>query len=137
MNRHNIEDLNWHFVEDDGLISRRQLDKRVLSLNGSWLTVLFLYQDFNRAKGVFERPQVALVRYRKRKGGYERTNNFNINLDLLQQALPFLARWSMQALAYVEAMDGPQPADPRPAARPSADGPPAAHDASSAAQQAV
>lgn len=106
-----IEELTWEFIED-GLMSRRQLGKHVLDLNGCWLTVAYLYQDLNRRKGTFERPKVALVRYRKYVGHYKKMGQFNFSLPQTQTVLPVLVRWLQISQQLVDDIDGPQPADP-------------------------
>lgn len=125
-----VEELTWEFLED-GMMSRRQLAKHVLDLNGCWLVVAYLYQDLNRKKGIFEKPKVAFVRYRRYGERYKKMGQFNLSLTQVMTAMPVLGGWLQKADEMVEAIDGPAPADPRPA---SAAAPRAA--AASAAPQA-
>lgn len=113
-----IEDLTWQFI-DEGLLVRRQLSKRVVDIRSSWLTVTYLYQDLNRKDGTFDMPKVALVRYRKRNGGYEKVTQFNLSLFQTEEALPHLAKFLRDAPQMVAELDGERgPLDPPSLGRP-------------------
>jgi len=61
----NIEDLSIQWVEEDGTVSVKEIDKFVLS-KGSWTTIMFLYQDRDRRSGEYSPAKVRIVRYQKR-----------------------------------------------------------------------
>ena len=47
----NVEDLTVNY-EEDGVVVVKEIDKEILS-KGSWTTILFRYQDLDRAKGEY------------------------------------------------------------------------------------
>lgn len=118
-----IEDLTWQFVEEDGLVSRRQLSKRVLDINHQWLVVLYLFQDLDRTSGQYKGPRIAFVRYRKVKGGYSKTAQFNLSVSQVSEGLPHLDRFVRDAPQLVAQLDGPPPLDPPSLGRPTLDEP--------------
>src|SRR5688572_736977 len=72
-----LEDLTYDY-EDEGVLVRNQIDRRILT-KGSWATVMFLFQEFDRAKGKFRAPKMAIVRFKKSKGSYRKQSSFNIS----------------------------------------------------------
>ena len=41
--------VNWH--NDQGKLTTKEIDKRVISKGGAWVTVMFLYHDLNQQTG--------------------------------------------------------------------------------------
>jgi hypothetical protein len=72
-----LEELTYDY-EDEGTLVRKQIDKTVLT-KGSWATVMFLFQELDRAKGKFRPPKMAIVRFKKSKGSYRKQSSFNIS----------------------------------------------------------
>jgi hypothetical protein len=72
-----LEELTYDY-EDEGTQVRKQIDKVVLT-KGSWATVMFLFQELDRAKGKFRPPKMAIVRFKKSKGTYRKQSSFNIS----------------------------------------------------------
>jgi hypothetical protein len=72
-----LEELTYDY-EDEGTLVRKQIDKVVLT-KGSWATVMFLFQELDRAKGKFRPPKMAIVRFKKSKGTYRKQSSFNIS----------------------------------------------------------
>jgi hypothetical protein len=72
-----LEELTYDY-EDEGTLVRKQLEKTVLT-KGSWATVMFLFQELDRAKGKFRPPKMAIVRFKKSKGTYRKQSSFNIS----------------------------------------------------------
>ena len=72
-----LEELTYDY-EDEGTLVRKQIDKMVLT-KGSWATVMFLFQELDRAKGKFRPPKMAIVRFKKSKGTYRKQSSFNIS----------------------------------------------------------
>ena len=72
-----LEELTYDY-EDEGTLVRKQIDKVVLT-KGSWATVMFLFQELDRAKGRFRPPKMAIVRFKKSKGTYRKQSSFNIS----------------------------------------------------------
>jgi len=87
-----VEELTVTYV-DDGVETTKELDKVVLS-KGSWATVLFRYQDWDRAKNDYGPEKYSIRRYQKRNGEYRQQSKFNISSRAQAQALvEALQRW--------------------------------------------
>jgi len=54
------------------------LDKVILS-KGSWTTIIFRYQDWDKAKEVYGPDKFTIRRYQKRAGEYRQQSKFNIS----------------------------------------------------------
>lgn len=80
-----IEDLTVTYVED-GIATTKELDKVVLS-KGAWTTILFRYQDWDRAKTDYGPEKYTIRRYQKRGGEYRQQSKFNISSRAQAQAL--------------------------------------------------
>jgi hypothetical protein len=72
-----LEELTYDY-EDEGTLVRKEIDRAVLT-KGSWATVMFLFQELDRAKGKFRPPKMAIVRFKKSKGSYRKQSSFNIS----------------------------------------------------------
>jgi hypothetical protein len=87
-----VEDLTVTYVED-GIETTKELDKVILS-KGSWATLLFRYQDWDRAKNDYGPERFTIRRYQKRGGEYRQQSKFNISSRAQAQALvDALQRW--------------------------------------------
>ncbi|MBB1073156.1 hypothetical protein HUU62_01845 [Rhodoferax sp. 4810] len=90
-----IEDLTISYTED-GIETTRELDKVVLS-KGSWTTVLYRYQEWERAKGTYSPERYSIRRYQKRNGEYRQQSKFNISSRAQAQAIiDALQQWLNQ-----------------------------------------
>ena len=79
--------------EEDGTVIVKELDKEVLS-KGAWATLLFRYQDWNRAKGEYGPPRFTIRRYRKINGEYRQQSKFNISSeDQAVKIIEILKKW--------------------------------------------
>ena len=74
-----IEEVSYNY-EDEGTLVRKELDKVVLT-KGSWATVMFLYQELDKASGQFRAPKMAIVRFKKFKGSYRKQSSFNVSSE--------------------------------------------------------
>ena len=87
-----LEELTYDY-EDEGTLVRKQIDKTVLT-KGSWATVMFLFQELDRAKGKFRPPKMAIVRFKKSKGTYRKQSSFNIsNEKQARQIVEVFENW--------------------------------------------
>jgi hypothetical protein len=92
------EDLTVTYTED-GIDTTKELDKVILS-KGSWTTILFRYQDWDRAKNTYGAEKYSIRRYQKRGGEYRQQSKFNISSRAQAQALvTALQGWLDQAEA--------------------------------------
>jgi len=79
--------------EEDGIIIVKELDKEILS-KGAWATIIFKYQDWNRAKSEYGPPRFTIRRYRKMSGEYRQQSKFNISsADQALKIIGALQRW--------------------------------------------
>jgi hypothetical protein len=74
-----LDELTYDY-EDEGVLVRKQLDKVVLT-KGSWATLMFLYQELDKAAGTFRAPKIAIVRFKKFKGSYRKQSSFNVSSE--------------------------------------------------------
>ncbi len=79
------EDLTVTYSED-GIDTTKELDKVILS-KGSWTTIIFRYQDWDRAKGDYGPEKYSIRRYQKRGGEYRQQSKFNISSRAQAEAL--------------------------------------------------
>lgn len=87
-----VDDLTVSYTED-GIETTKELDKVILS-KGSWTTILFRYQEWDRAKGDYGPDKYSIRRYQKRNGEYRQQSKFNISSRAQAQSLvDALQRW--------------------------------------------
>lgn len=79
--------------EEDGIKTTKQLDKAVLT-KGAWTTILFRYQDWDRAKEAYGPDKYTIRRYQKRSGYYQQKSKFNISSkEQAQKIIDTLNQW--------------------------------------------
>jgi len=86
-----IDELTVQY-EEDGLVTVKELDKKVLT-KGAWSTIIYRYQDWDRRKEEYCKDKYTIRRYQKRSGQYMQKSKFNISSK-------------DQALAIIEALQG-------------------------------
>ena len=87
-----VEELTVAY-EEDGIETVRELDKQILS-KGAWSTILFRYQDWNRAKETYGPDKYTIRRYQKRNGRYQQKSKFNISsADQAEKLIAALQKW--------------------------------------------
>ncbi len=80
--------------EEGGIETVKELDKKILT-KGAWATVIFRYQDWDRAKEVYGAEKYTIRRYQKRNGEYQQKSKFNISSkDQAQQIIAALEEWT-------------------------------------------
>ncbi len=72
-----VEDLTIQY-EEDGIVLLKELDKVILS-KGAWTTILYRYQNWDKAKEVYGKDMYTIRRYQKRNGEYIPKSKFNIS----------------------------------------------------------
>lgn len=88
-----VDDLTVEYFEGE-LMTVKELDKVVLS-KGAWATLMFRYQDLDRAKGEFGPDKYTIRRYQKRNGEYSQRSKFNISSrDQASAIIDALTRWT-------------------------------------------
>lgn len=87
-----VKDLTVNY-EEDGVLVVKELDKKILS-KGAWSTVLFRYQDWDKAKNDYGPDRYTIRRYQKRNGEYVQKSKFNISSrDQAQSLIEALQGW--------------------------------------------
>ncbi|MEW8029693.1 MAG: hypothetical protein AB2792_03155 [Candidatus Thiodiazotropha sp.] len=86
------EELSVTYSED-GIDVVKELDKVVLS-KGAWTTIIFRYQDWDRAKQHYGADKYTIRRYQKRSGEYMQKSKFNISSkDQAKGIIEALQKW--------------------------------------------
>jgi hypothetical protein len=79
--------------EDEGVETVKELDKKVLT-KGAWATLMFRYQEWNKAKGEYGADKYTIRRYQKRNGEYQLKSKFNISsVDQAKSIIAALEEW--------------------------------------------
>lgn len=87
------EELSISYSED-GTEIVKELDKVILS-KGAWTTILFRYQEWDRAKGTYGPDKYSIRRYQKRSGEYLPKSKFNISSrDQAKAIIEALQAWT-------------------------------------------
>lgn len=87
-----IDELTISYTED-GVETTKELDKVVLS-KGAWSTIIYRYQDWDRAKQEYGKDKYSIRRYQKRNGEYQQKSKFNISSpDQAQAIIDALQKW--------------------------------------------
>ncbi len=87
-----VNDLSVTYTED-GIDVVKELDKVVLT-KGAWATLIFRYQDWDRAKEAYGPDKYTIRRYQKRNGEYIQKSKFNISSkDQAQKIIAALEKW--------------------------------------------
>jgi hypothetical protein len=115
-----LEELTYDY-EDEGVLVRKEIDRVVLT-KGSWATIMFLFQELDRAKGKFRAPKMSIVRFKKAKGSYRKQSSFNISnekqarqiAEVFEQWYPKMAQLTAELGKEGAAGDGPSDDDAPP-----------------------
>ena len=84
--------VNWH--NDQGKLTTKEIDKRVISKGGAWVTVMFLYHDLNQQTGEYGILKARIQRYQKRNDRYLAHSKFNVsNSEQAHQIIEILNDW--------------------------------------------
>ena len=88
----NTEELTVNY-EEEGILVVKEIDKEILS-KGSWTTILFRYQDFDKTTQEYGPDKFTIRRYQKRNGQYQTKSKFNISSAAqAQKIVETLNRW--------------------------------------------
>ncbi|MBX7148830.1 hypothetical protein K1X76_07050 [bacterium] len=73
-----IDEININWSDEAGNLLVKELKKEILT-RGSWTTIMFLYQDFDKKKNDFGPKKIRIGRYQKRNGKFMQQSKFNIS----------------------------------------------------------
>lgn len=92
MGAETIDDINVNY-EEDGVLLVRQVDKEILS-RGSWTTIMFKYEEMDKASGNYKPQKVTIRRYQKSGGEYKQRSKFNFSSGKqAMQIVDVLKKW--------------------------------------------
>jgi hypothetical protein len=87
-----VDDITINY-EEDGTLVVKELDKVILS-KGSWSTVLFKYQQWEKNKNDYGPERYSIRRYRKIDDEYRQQAKFNISSkDQAAKLIEALGTW--------------------------------------------
>ncbi len=87
-----IDEITVNY-EEEGELVIKQIDKRILS-RGAWATVIFRYQQWERAKNGYGPDRYTIRRYRKMNDEYRQQAKFNISSrDQAAKIVEALQEW--------------------------------------------
>ncbi len=87
-----VEDLTIQY-EEDGIVLLKELDKVILS-KGAWTTILYRYQNWDKAKEEYSKDMYTIRRYQKRSGEYIPKSKFNISsAEQAKKIVSTLSEW--------------------------------------------
>lgn len=72
-----IEEITINY-EEDGILLCKELKKEILS-RGAWTTIMYYYQEYDRAHQNYKEPKISLRRYQKKDGSYIPRSKFTIS----------------------------------------------------------
>jgi len=102
-----VEELSVDY-EEDGVLVVKQLDKVVLT-KGAWATIIYKYQQWERAKDAYGPERFTIRRYRKMNNEYRQQSKFNISSrDQATKVIAALQGWLDEPEAGSEASGGAQ-----------------------------
>ena len=79
--------------EEEGQLLVKETGKEILS-KGAWTTILFRFQNWDKAKGEFSKDMFTIRRYQKRQGAYIPKSKFNISSrEQAQKIVETLQAW--------------------------------------------
>ncbi len=87
-----VEELTVTY-EEDGIEVIKELDKEILS-KGAWATVIFRFQQWEKAKQAYSADKYVIRRYQKVNGEYRSKSKFAISsVDQAEKIVAVLSRW--------------------------------------------
>ena len=87
-----VEDITINYEEDGDLVVK-ETGKEILS-KGAWTTIIFRYQNWDKAKNEYGKDLFTIRRYQKRNGQYQQKSKFNISSrDQAQKIIDALQKW--------------------------------------------
>jgi hypothetical protein len=80
--------------EEDGVQLCKEVQKEILT-KGTWATIMFKYQDLDKATNSFKAPKISIRRYQKRNGEYKTMSKFNISsIAQAKKVVEVLVKWT-------------------------------------------
>ncbi|HKP97364.1 MAG TPA: hypothetical protein VJ385_16580 [Fibrobacteria bacterium] len=88
-----VDEITINF-EEEGVLLCKELEKEILT-KGGWTTIMFKYQDLDKATNSFKATKISIRRYQKQNGEYKQKSKFNISsIAQAKKVLEVLAKWT-------------------------------------------
>lgn len=88
-----VDEITINF-EEEGVLVCKELQKEILT-KGSWATIMFKYQDLDKATNSFKPAKISIRRYQKRDGEYKTKSKFNISsIAQAKKVIEVLNKWT-------------------------------------------
>ena len=88
-----VDEITMNY-EEEGVQLCKEVDKEILT-KGSWATVMFKYQDLDKATNSFKATKISIRRYQKQNGEYKQKSKFNISsIAQAKKVLEVLHKWT-------------------------------------------
>ncbi len=88
-----IEAISINY-EEDGILVVKEIEKEMISKKGSFVTMLFRYQDWQAKKEEYSADKFAIRRYQKRNGEYRVIAKFSLtDMDQAKELIQVLSKW--------------------------------------------
>ena len=89
-----VDELTVNWEDEQGQLTTKELDKRVISKGGAWVTVIFLYQDLDLKTGEYGPHKARIQRYQKRNDRYIAQSKFNTSgMKQAREIVEILGEW--------------------------------------------
>jgi hypothetical protein len=90
-----VDDISINY-EEDGVLVVKETGKEILS-KGAWTTILFRYQNWDKAKEEYGKEMFTIRRYQKRQGEYLPKSKFNISSkEQAVKIIEILQNWTAE-----------------------------------------
>ena len=90
-----VDELTINY-EEDGIVVVKEIDKAVLT-KGAWATVVFRYQEWDKAKEIYGAEKYTIRRYKKSGGDYRQQSKFTISSpDQARKLIDVLEAWMQE-----------------------------------------
>lgn len=91
-----VEEITMAY-EEEGVLLVKELEKEVLT-KGGWTTIMFKYQDLDKATNSFKATKISIRRYQKVSGEFKQKSKFNISsIAQAKKVLEVLTKWTADA----------------------------------------
>ena len=90
-----VDELTINY-EEDGIVTTKELDKKVLT-KGAWSTIVYRYQVWDFKAQAYGPDKFTIRRYQKRNGFYQQKSKFTISSrDQANKIIEALSDWLSQ-----------------------------------------
>lgn len=88
-----VDEITINF-EEDGVLLCKEVQKEILT-KGTWATIMFKYQDLDKATNSYKPAKISIRRYQKRNGEYKTMSKFNLSsIAQAKKVIEVLVKWT-------------------------------------------